>query len=144
MSRSEAETAGHSSFSKSRQKVFDEFKNKLGEKKSWASSAAAKTAQANFLCLTHNLRVLYEHRLASAGLCNEAEEKRRSRRLEKRTEQALKAGRKMPSIISGVQWLTQRRGETAKSCNLTRTVVLECCAIALPIALRRCAPAPAI
>ena len=90
------------------EKAFDEFKNKLCEKKSWASSAAAKTAQANFLCLTHNLMVLYEHRLAGAGLRNETEEKRRGQRLTKRTDLAEKAGRKMPSIISGVQWLTQR------------------------------------
>lgn len=90
------------------EKVFDEFKNKLCEKKSWASSAAAKTAQANFLCLTHNLMVLYENRLSGEGIRNDAEEKRRSQRLEKRTEKALKEGRKMPSIISGVQWLTQR------------------------------------
>jgi hypothetical protein len=32
------------------EKVFDEFKNKLGETKSWASTANAKTCQARLLC----------------------------------------------------------------------------------------------
>lgn len=90
------------------EKVFDEFKNKLCEKKSWASSVAAKAAQANFMCLTHNLMVLYEHKLAGQGIGNVAEEKRRTQRLEKRTAAATKASRKMPSIISGVQRLTVR------------------------------------
>ena len=51
-----------------RQKVFDEFKNKLNEKKSWASSVAAKAAQANFMCLVHNLIVLYDHELEKEGI----------------------------------------------------------------------------
>ncbi len=38
------------------EKVFDEFKNKLGEIKSWASTANAKTCQTRLLCLTHNLK----------------------------------------------------------------------------------------
>ena len=90
------------------EKVFDEFKNKLHEKKSWASSVAAKAMQANFMCLTHNLMVLYEHQLAAEGIYNEAEEKRRSQRLEKRIEAATKMSRKIPTIISGVQRLTVR------------------------------------
>ena len=39
-------------------KVFDEFKNKLGETQAWASSANAKTMQAHFLCMAHNLILL--------------------------------------------------------------------------------------
>jgi hypothetical protein len=45
------------------EKVFDEFKNKLGEIKSWASTANAKTCQARLLCLTHNLMTLMEEQL---------------------------------------------------------------------------------
>jgi len=42
------------------EKVFDAFKNKFGETKSWASSATAKTNQARLICLTHNLMTLME------------------------------------------------------------------------------------
>ncbi len=90
------------------EKAFDEFKNKLNEKKSWASSVAAKAAQANFLCLVHNLIVLYDHELEKENIRNEAETERRGQRLSVRTKEVLKAERKMPSIISGVQWATQR------------------------------------
>ena len=48
------------------EKVFDEFKNKLGEKKSWASSATAKTNQARLICLTHNLMTLLEEAIRGA------------------------------------------------------------------------------
>lgn len=90
------------------EKVFDEFKNKLNEKKSWASSVVAKAAQANFMCLAHNLIVLYDHELEKEGIRNEPEIKRRAQRLAVRTEEIIKAERNMPSIISSVQWATQR------------------------------------
>ncbi len=37
------------------EKAFDELKNKLGEKKACATSETAKTMQAQFMCITHNL-----------------------------------------------------------------------------------------
>jgi hypothetical protein len=90
------------------EKVYDQFKNKFHEKKSWASSVTAKSAQAVFLCLVHNLMVCYEATLAAAGLRNTAEEKRRKKVLTDRTARVEKTGRKMPFIISGFQRLTQR------------------------------------
>ena len=90
------------------EKVYDQFKNKFQEKKSWASSVTAKSAQAVFLCLVHNLMVCYEATLAAAGLHNTAEEKRRKKVLTDRTARVEKTGRKMPFIISGFQRLTQR------------------------------------
>jgi len=45
------------------EKTYDTFKNKLGEKKAWAGSTVAKTMQAQFLCLAHNLMVLIENHL---------------------------------------------------------------------------------
>ena len=44
------------------EKVFDEIKNKLGEKKAWATSLVAKTVQGQMVAITHNLMVIYEHR----------------------------------------------------------------------------------
>ena len=63
------------------EKVFDEFKNKLVEKKSWASSATAKTQQARLLCLTHNLLTLMEQKIKDKdGVYNRAEFERRAKR----------------------------------------------------------------
>ena len=40
------------------EKVFDEFKNKLGEKKAWGTSLEAKGAPGQLVALTHNLLLL--------------------------------------------------------------------------------------
>lgn len=45
------------------EKLFDTFKNKLEETKAWASSETAKTMQAEFMCLTHNLTLLLNHKI---------------------------------------------------------------------------------
>lgn len=71
------------------EKVFDEFKSKLEEKKSWASSGTAKTMQAQFLCLVHNLMVLLEEELLTGEkIDNDKERKRKA----KRTTEALEKG----------------------------------------------------
>lgn len=60
------------------EKVFDELKSKLEERKSWASSPTAKTIQAQFLCLTHNLMVLLEEQIIrEEGLDNTSERERK-------------------------------------------------------------------
>lgn len=64
------------------EKVFDEFKNKLCEKKAWGSSAEAKGQNAQFLCLAHNLLVLLEQMLhEEEGVENKKEKKRKAKRL---------------------------------------------------------------
>ena len=90
------------------EKVYDQFKNKLNEKKSWASNVTAKAAQAVFLCLLDNLMVLFEAALAETGITNQAEEKRREKVLTERTQRVGKTDRNMPFIIAGFQRLTQR------------------------------------
>jgi hypothetical protein len=42
------------------EKTYDTFKNKMNEQKAWANSTNAKTMQAQFLCLAHNLMALLE------------------------------------------------------------------------------------
>lgn len=65
------------------EKVFDLLKNKLCEIKAWATSPIAKSAQAQFLCLTHNLLLQLEGALAEDDdIHNEAEIKRRAQRLQ--------------------------------------------------------------
>jgi IS4 transposase len=68
------------------EKVFDEFKGKLEEKRSWAASETAKTIQAQFLCPVHILTVLLDGALLTGeGIDNDTERKRRA----KRTTEAL-------------------------------------------------------
>ena len=92
------------------EKVFDEFKNKLGETKSWASTANAKTCQARLLCLTHNLMTLMEERIfRETGIRNEAETKRKTKTLVKRDEQSKSIGGGGLTVLQQcIQRLTQR------------------------------------
>jgi len=62
------------------EKVFDELKNKMGETKAWASSANAKSMQANFLCIAHNLLELQSMVLdTEQDITNKAEIERKNR-----------------------------------------------------------------
>jgi hypothetical protein len=92
------------------EKVFDEFKNKLGEVKSWASSANAKTCQACLLCLTHNLMTLMEEKIfRQSGIRNEAEIKRKTKTLAKRDEKSKSNGGGGLTVLQKcIQRLTQR------------------------------------
>ena len=90
------------------EKVFDQLKNKLGEQQAWASSPTAKTIQAGFICLLHNLLQRVETRLKEEGIENEAELNRKAQEFEKTQQLATQAGRKIPSPVVRLQRLTQR------------------------------------
>ena len=92
------------------EKVFDEFKNKLGETKSWGSSPNAKTCQARLLCLTHNLMTLMEEQiLRETGIHNQAETRRKAKTLAKRDEQSKrKGGGGLTVLQQSIQRFTQR------------------------------------
>lgn len=63
------------------EKIFHQFKSKMGERKSWASSLEAKQSHAIFECLTHNLLLLFEEYLTrTEGLRDELEEKKQEGR----------------------------------------------------------------
>jgi hypothetical protein len=65
------------------EKVFDEVKNKMLERKSWASSKTAKAMHANFVCLTHNLMILLEDDIEKKeAIDNTPERERKVERLE--------------------------------------------------------------
>ena len=68
------------------EKTYDTFKNKMNEQKAWAKSQTAKTMQAQFLCLAHNLMVLMEQTLSSDHNVHNTKETARSR---KRTQAAV-------------------------------------------------------
>ena len=92
------------------EKVFDEFKNKLGEIKSWASTPTAKTCQARLLCLTHNLMTLMEQQiLRETGIQNEAEIKRKAETISARDTDSKNKGLGGLTVLQkAIQRLTQR------------------------------------
>lgn len=63
------------------EKIFHQFKSKLNERKSWASSPEAKESHACFACLAHNLLLLFERFLITReGLHDELEVKKQEGR----------------------------------------------------------------
>ncbi len=91
------------------EKVYDELKNKLDEKKAWAGTPAGKTMQAVFICLAHNLMVLQEYELEKdEGVTNTSEIKRKAKRLALETARLAEKGETMPVLLRGFQRLTQR------------------------------------
>jgi len=50
------------------EKIFDQVKNKLVEKKAWATSGTAKNMQAQFVCLSHNLMLIFNNVLKKKAL----------------------------------------------------------------------------
>lgn len=81
------------------EKVFDETKTKLNEKKSWATSENAKSIQAHLIASTHNLLLMLELRVEQDhGVRNESEIKRRRKRRQEAVQKSAQAGRAMPPI----------------------------------------------
>ena len=91
------------------EKVFDEVKNKLNEKKAWATSLVAKTAQAQFVAITHNLLLKYEHDLEiKHGVVNHAENQRREKRVREAVEKCEDSGHLISGLVTRAQRATQR------------------------------------
>ena len=75
------------------EKVFDQIKNKLNEKKAWATSLVAKEAQAQLIAITHNLLLIYEQKLENEhGVVNVAEDQRRAKRVKQRSRRVRRQG----------------------------------------------------
>ena len=91
------------------EKVFDGIKNKLGEKKAWATSLTAKETQALFLALTHNLLLLYEQALEiQHGVNNHSEDERRRQRMQNCAAATTKAGHRLSTLLLQARRATQR------------------------------------
>ena len=86
------------------EKVFDEIKNKLGEKKAWGTSLVAKATQGQLVALTHNLLLLYEARLErDHGVSNAAEDQRRQERHQALKQATRQAGRPLTTLRTGLR-----------------------------------------
>lgn len=94
------------------EKVFDELKNRLGEGKAWGKTATAKCQQGKFLCLTHNLLLLFERGLAhEEGITDEKVLRRRRARQLRQAADAAAAGRPMNSLLMAAHAATQRSAQ---------------------------------
>lgn len=91
------------------EKVFDQIKNKLKEKKAWATGLVAKEAQAQFIALTHNLLVLYEQALeVRHGVTNLAEDQRRAQRTQAEAQACAQAQQPLSALVLATRRATQR------------------------------------
>ena len=91
------------------EKVFDEVKNKLGQKKAWATSLVAKESQALLIAITHNLLLYYEQGLEDRHeVQNTAEDQRRSKRIESAERACAEIGQPISSLVLAVRRGTQR------------------------------------
>lgn len=91
------------------EKVFDQLKNKLGQKKAWGSSLTAKQTQAGFLILTHNLLLIYEQWLERQhGVENQAEDRRRQQRTTRMIETSVQQRTALSTLVTQARRATQR------------------------------------
>jgi len=89
------------------EKVFDETKTKLAEKKSWATTPTAKAMQAHFVAMVHNLLLLLQDWQREQGVENTAERARREKRQAAQETDLQKTGRTLPLIYTVLQRFTQ-------------------------------------
>ena len=91
------------------EKTLDEIKNKLGEKKAWATSLVAQEAQALFLAITQNLLLRYEQKLETQhGVTHQAEDQRRKMRIKAAVAECEKAGQSISTLVTRARRATQR------------------------------------
>lgn len=91
------------------EKVFDELKNKLGQKKAWGTTLVAKETQALLIAITHNLLLCYEHDLEQRhDVTNTAEDQRRNQRTESAERICAKIGWPISPLVLQVRRATQR------------------------------------
>ena len=89
------------------EKVFDETKTKLAEKKSWATTTTAKEMQAHFVAIVHNLLLLLQDWHQQQGVENTAELQRRQKRLDQQETELKKTGQTLPLVYRILQRFTQ-------------------------------------
>jgi len=91
------------------EKMFDEFKNSLDEKKAWTGQESGKIQQAQFMSMTHNLMLLAEHELKyEHNIVDEKVQKKRRKALLLMQEKAQQAGRAFNCLVAGCQRATKR------------------------------------
>ena len=90
------------------EKIFDDIKNKLSEKKAWATSDIAKEMQAQFVCIAHNLMLILERCIEKEGIRNNIENNRRSKRLKEVLKKRKAKKKTLPDFLVQPKRATQR------------------------------------
>ncbi|HKJ81874.1 MAG TPA: transposase [Ignavibacteriaceae bacterium] len=90
------------------EKTFDDIKNKLSEKKAWATSDIAKEMQAQFVCMAYNLMLLLEGCIEKEGIINDIEDIRRSKRLKEVLANTKISKKTLPAFLTQPKRATQR------------------------------------
>jgi hypothetical protein len=90
------------------EKIFDQVKNKLSEKKAWATSDIAKKMQAQFVCMAHNLMLILEGCIENEGIENDIENNRRSKRLKEVLVKSKTGNKILPDFLIQPKRATQR------------------------------------
>ena len=89
------------------EKVFDETKTRLQEKKSWAITATAKQMQSHFVAIVHNLLLLLQDWHQQQDVENTAEIQRRKKRLDQQERDLEKTGQTLPLVYRILPRFTQ-------------------------------------
>jgi len=90
------------------EKVFDQLKNKMAENKAWATTATAKTMQAIFICITHQLLRALQHLLETDhGIRPKRELRRRRDRIASHEQIATRNHHIFPTLRAAAVSLTQ-------------------------------------
>lgn len=90
------------------EKLYDVFKNKLRETKAWGKTDEAKSQQAHFIAMAHNLiRILEEVLRREEGIENQTALRRRAARGDADAKTATDAGRIANPMVLGWQRTTQ-------------------------------------
>jgi hypothetical protein len=91
------------------EKVFDEVKNKLSQKKAWGTSLVSKETQAQMIAITHNLMLGYEQELEQRHQAvNTAEDQRRAQRIDDALHRCSQSRRSVASLVCEARRATQR------------------------------------
>lgn len=91
------------------EKVFDECKNKLEQQQAWGKRVTAKTQQALFMVLSHNMMLILEKKLeVQEGIVDEKVRRKRVQRLAADSQRAVAAGRTPNSLVENLHRATQR------------------------------------
>ena len=86
------------------EKSYNTFKHKFGETRAWAVSPTAKAAQANFLCLTHNLSLILNRKVDEEvskpeNSPNYPSKKIKKKRISRLKSQCLKLKKSVPKLL---------------------------------------------
>jgi hypothetical protein len=91
------------------EKVFDQIKNKMHEKKAWAANKEAKRQQAAFIATAHNLMRMLETNLEiEEGITDEISAKKRRKRLKNDIAKAKSFARQPNALVVNCSRVTQR------------------------------------